>query len=558
MECCAITPLGHHCPNYANPTQGLRCYGHRQIFKSLVKKHGVKTALKIQKTIDMRYYSAYIKKSGILPFVKPNRIPAQCEPGVSLDWIAISHDETIKEIKNGGARWGAEFARLSDNEWRAIRAKKDAKKEDAEERAAVLKLSIELPHDNGPFVMPLLLQRIAHAGYNAPFGQVQEVCRAMATHMNIRNLWIAKTFDIFPLPRPRTVTDNEPRRIIFQNNTPLALAISHMASMRPYVLAKIGAEMDNVREEIRLKLAKRWMVYEEYEAGIRIRMDIWRTVLNAMPENPSVPLWTLVRRFRAVHNTPFMVNMNGEIVLDDTAEDVPITAPLLPMAQFIRGPVIDDTEDDDTATVIDDTPEDDEDEPFTLLLTGPLRPLRFLEAFAADNQNVHTAISVRHVTQLVNRILVIPVPEEYRWNTRIISKTPGEILIHCGLSINAGRIMMDKYTLSDNIYDMGEGIYGRTLDGVWQYIKTSEHKEDLRQILAQELKDNVGQCLQGNLSRICNVLAGYMEGVGSQESLAEILGRRFALISTRVEGIAILDEYSVTDEVLREEWLSAL
>jgi hypothetical protein len=96
------------------------------------------------------------------------------------------------------------------------------------------------------------------------------------------------------------------------------------------------------------------------------------------------------------------------------------------------------------------------------------------------------------------------------------------------------------------------------LDGLWQYIKHSEHKKDLCKILAAELKENVGQCLQGNLSRLCNVLAGYMEGVGSQESVAEILGRRFALISTRVEGIAILDELNVGDERVREEWLSAL
>jgi hypothetical protein len=37
--------------------------------------------------------------------------------------------------------------------------------------------------------------------------------------------------------------------------------------------------------------------------------------------------------------------------------------------------------------------------------------------------------------------------------------------------------------------------------------------------------DNVGMCAQGNLSRICNILAGYMEGVGAQESLSELLGR---------------------------------
>jgi hypothetical protein len=39
------------------------------------------------------------------------------------------------------------------------------------------------------------------------------------------------------------------------------------------------------------------------------------------------------------------------------------------------------------------------------------------------------------------------------------------------------------------------------------------------------MTDNIGMCAQGNLSRICNILAGYMEGIGAQESLSERLGR---------------------------------
>jgi hypothetical protein len=72
---------------------------------------------------------------------------------------------------------------------------------------------------------------------------------------------------------------------------------------------------------------------------------------------------------------------------------------------------------------------------------------------------------------------------------------------------------------------MGVGIYGKVLDGVWQYVRNSEHKDELCKILRQELQDNIGMCLQGNLTRLCNVLAGYMDGIGPQESPAERLGR---------------------------------
>jgi len=192
-------------------------------------------------------------------------------------------------------------------------------------------------------------------------------------------------------------------------------------------------------------------------------------------------------------------------------------------------------------------------------------PVGQLERIANDNQNVHTTEAVNQTKEIVKKVLAIPVPPEYQWNTFWISKTPGAIILNCSLGINAGRIMMDKYTLSDDIYEMGPGIYGKVLDGVWQYIKNSKNKKDLCKILGQELKDNVGMCLQGNLSRLCNVLAGYMENIGSQESVAEILGREFAIISQIADNDErftkankILDDNNVTDPVIREEWISAL
>ena len=191
--------------------------------------------------------------------------------------------------------------------------------------------------------------------------------------------------------------------------------------------------------------------------------------------------------------------------------------------------------------------------------------LRQFEAFTLDNQNVHRTLTVNFVKDMINRILAIPVSDAYKWNKDDISNTPAEIITKCGLDITVVQWTIEKYISSANIYEMGDGIYGRTLDGIWQYIKTSEHTEDLCKILAEELKDNVGQCLQGNLSRLCNVLAGYMDGVGSQESVSEILGRKFSQLMTvenqedRIsQGNTILDYYDFTDPVKRAEWLEAL
>lgn len=162
--------------------------------------------------------------------------------------------------------------------------------------------------------------------------------------------------------------------------------------------------------------------------------------------------------------------------------------------------------------------ETEDDEPVVRLPAGELA------RFARDAQNVHTAQMVKQTKEIVARILKVPVPDTYRWKTGSV-KTPGEIMMECGISQSAGWQLMSQYAQPVSIYDMGVGIYGKVLDSVWQYIKGSPDKEDLCKILKQEMEDNIGMCAQGNLTRICNILAGYMEGVGSTESLAERLGR---------------------------------
>ena len=101
-------------------------------------------------------------------------------------------------------------------------------------------------------------------------------------------------------------------------------------------------------------------------------------------------------------------------------------------------------------------------------------------------------------------------------------------------------------------------------DGVWQYIRDSEDKACLVKILKTELEDNIGMCAQGNLSRICNVLSGYLQGIGQSESISTILGREFPKLmeiereADRFrEGERILRENNVP-EVEWEVWLDPL
>lgn len=184
---------------------------------------------------------------------------------------------------------------------------------------------------------------------------------------------------------------------------------------------------------------------------------------------------------------------------------------------------------------------------------------RELEAFANDNQNVHTTVIVKQTKDIIDRLLKIHVPEDYRWNLTTCSKTPGDIILQCNLTPKGTWQMSAKYCQDENIYEMGNGIYGKVLDAVWQYILNSPDKEDLCKILKQEMEDNVGMCAQGNLTRLCNILVGYMEGVGPIESVTETLGRKLPLllkIEDQEERIKEAHKLMLELGIPEDQWLS--
>lgn len=148
-----------------------------------------------------------------------------------------------------------------------------------------------------------------------------------------------------------------------------------------------------------------------------------------------------------------------------------------------------------------------------------------LAGFANDRQNIHTTIAVKQTLKVVKEILKIEVPIEYQWNMRTVSKTMAEIISSCGLSPASAWQMVAKYCSDEQIYELEAGIYGKVLDCVWQYIKNSSDADDLKKILKAEMKDNIGMCAQGNLSRLTNILAGYVDAVVIEESMADKLGR---------------------------------
>jgi len=191
-------------------------------------------------------------------------------------------------------------------------------------------------------------------------------------------------------------------------------------------------------------------------------------------------------------------------------------------------------------------------------------PNQTLKAFANDKQNVHTRSAVDQTKQNVEIIRQIFVPENYRWNLTTTSQTFRDIVYECDLSPKGNWQFAAAYCSDATIYEMEHGIYGIVTDGVWQFIRDSPDKACLLKILKTELEDNIGMCAQGNLSRMCNVLSGYLDGIGNKESMAEILGREFPKlmeiensVEREARGAAILRENAVPEGEWND-WLEPL
>jgi hypothetical protein len=187
-----------------------------------------------------------------------------------------------------------------------------------------------------------------------------------------------------------------------------------------------------------------------------------------------------------------------------------------------------------------------------------------LARLANYNQNVHTEIVLNQTKKNVAEILKIPVPEEFKWQRNKVSMTYKTIIMFCHLSPKSVWQFSSMYCSDATIYDMEPGIFGKVVDGVWQFISKSPDRTDLKKILAAELRDNIGMCAQGNLSRMCNVLQGYMEGIGQKESVSTILGREFPklmeienVVEREARGAAILRENAVPEGEW-ENWLEPL
>ena len=182
-----------------------------------------------------------------------------------------------------------------------------------------------------------------------------------------------------------------------------------------------------------------------------------------------------------------------------------------------------------------------------------------LGRLATDNQSVHTSVVVQNVHANLMNLFKSQKVSDAEINSMGLYC---EIMSACSsMTDEAKKTFSEKYFTKEKIYDINDDrIYARTLLAVWKFIQNSPHKEDLVAILKVELTDNVGMCAQGNLTRLLNVLNGYLDGMEAEkksinDEFSELQRSTMSHEDKLTRGKQLLDEYKIHDEELRNTYL---
>ena len=151
-----------------------------------------------------------------------------------------------------------------------------------------------------------------------------------------------------------------------------------------------------------------------------------------------------------------------------------------------------------------------------------------LRAFAADHQSVHRS-SVQSTTEKAVKVLMKrPLQEGQETLPEIVADLgdPKKIKI----SVPGTRERMIAEVTHDYFETEAFSImYGQVLDRVWAYIRGHKDRFELFIRLGQEIAEGVGQCSNGKMARLVNVLQGFDDTL-EVEPPKEVFQNKIALL----------------------------
>jgi len=204
---------------------------------------------------------------------------------------------------------------------------------------------------------------------------------------------------------------------------------------------------------------------------------------------------------------------------------------------------------------------------------GTVRPpAGTLAAFAADTQNVHTGVVSNQTHEGVKKLLAVPVPSGQADRTKAFV---ARLLKDCMVAkMVTQQVATRIYADFDHWYKVStcraqaDWLYKRVFDGLILTIAANPNggvKIELFKRLFEEMKDSLGMCCDGHITRLINVLAGFDEafapeksvGEKTQELFAALASKECALLEKVAEGCLNLRKWGVPEDEW-EPWIDAL
>lgn len=185
-------------------------------------------------------------------------------------------------------------------------------------------------------------------------------------------------------------------------------------------------------------------------------------------------------------------------------------------------------------------------------------PKSELHALTMDAQNVHTTVVARQTTATVEMLANTPVPE---------TQDPfREVAEAWGRRSGWRRVVLDmgQWYNTSECREENDWLYRRVLDGLWARIKVHSDKAELVERLWEECSEATKMCCEGHISRLCNVLVGFDDGVKASVSVGELLQQQIAVIAAKDTSVEykVGDAWAVFEELKipmdqRQAWIDA-
>jgi hypothetical protein len=163
----------------------------------------------------------------------------------------------------------------------------------------------------------------------------------------------------------------------------------------------------------------------------------------------------------------------------------------------------------------------------------PLPPPPPPVAFAADPQNVHRKEVSEQTNKATEFLLNVKLPAK-KAQSNLWRSAAAMFIEFAGTNF---RLFVDviadveHWLCTNTCRERNDRLYCKLMYALIVYIKESEHAEELWKRLWQECCDSLGMCCEGHISRLCNVLVGYVEGLDAPVSLGELTQQKMAAIA---------------------------